>query len=305
MNFLIKKLFPGAQSIRTFTIARLHANEVLEKVFLKQGSQHIDITLHHAMICLDPFCVAIWLTTAELVSISPQQVSISFVKGKKLNALINLSLIEPIPTSKGTLLLYKVERVANYQLTPLHRIAFFAYLLRSLKNTYYSRRVIGALYSYPRRIIIVSYKDDTYTNIFPMDIQGFIEEEGLCILGLRTTNITLDKILETKRVVVCDTNAVDINTVYNLGKHKSAAPTPESEMPFKIIESDLFRFPVPAFVGGYREIEIIQHKKMGYHMLLVGRVLNDKKLVDNPTSLYHVGFLQAQTGDYKNIDGLF
>ncbi len=107
----------------------------------------------------------------------------------------------------------------------MHRLVLFAYFLRSKKNTYHHRKVISALYSYPRRIIIVSYKDDNYYNIFPMDIQGYIAEEKLYILGLRTTNVTLNKILEGKKVVVCDTDTVDINTVYDLGKHSSAAPT--------------------------------------------------------------------------------
>jgi hypothetical protein len=187
----------------------------------------------------------------------------------------------------------------------LHRLVLFAYFLRSKANTYYSRKVISAMYSYPRSIIIVSYRDDNYCNIFPMDIHGYIEEEDMYILGLRTTNVTLDKILTAKKVVVCDTNDVDINTVYDLGKHSSKSPTAPDHLPFKTTESELFKFPVPEFVGSYKEIEIITNKKMGYHMLMVGKVLNKKQIKDNPSSLYHIGFLEFQKGNYKSIDGLF
>jgi flavin reductase (DIM6/NTAB) family NADH-FMN oxidoreductase RutF len=306
MNSMIKNIFfKHAKKIQTFCITRLAQNEVEEKVFLKSGKQEIDISDHHGMICLDPFCIAVWLFGDQLDLLDPKSVKIQFKKGDKLNASIKVSIIEKIPTEKGALLLYKIEKAKNYQLSVLHRFVFFAWFLRSKKNTYYSRRVISALYSYPRRIIIVSYKDDGYYNIFPMDIQGYIPEDDLYILGLRTTNLTLNKILEAKKVVVCDTDTVDINTVYNLGKHSSAAPTPLESLPFGTTESELFGFPVPDFTGSYKEIEIIQHKKMGYHMLMVGKVLNAKKLKQNPASLYHVGFLQSQKGNYKSIEGLF
>lgn len=305
MGKLINKLFFNKSKIQTFYISRLHAGEIAEKVYLKNGAYQADITSTNSMICLDPFCMATWLPAEQADLVTGQKAEILFVKDSRLNALISVSLIEKMQTPKGFLFLYKVEKVKNYQLSALHRLVLFAYFLRSKANTYYSRKVISAMYSYPRSIIIVSYKDDNYCNIFPMDIHGYIEEENMYILGLRTTNVTLNKILTAKKVVVCDTNGVDINTVYDLGKHSSKSPTAPDHLPFKTTESELFKFPVPDFVGSYKEIGIIANKKMGYHMLMVGKVLNKKQVKDNPSSLYHIGFLQFQKGNYKSIDGLF
>ncbi len=305
MNSLIRKLFFKDKKIKTFFITRLNESEIEEKVFLRAGKYNIDITRHHSMICLDPFCVAAWLSADEVSLPDSESVKIEFKKGNKLNASIAVSLTGKIVTTKGVLILYEVEKVKNHQLNTLHRLVLFAYLLRSKKNTYHSRKVISALYSYPRSIIIVSYKDDSYYNIFPMDIHGYIQEDDLYIFGLRTTNVTLNKILEAKKVVVCDTDTVDIDIVYALGKHSSTSPTAIEALPFRISESELFKFPVPDFTGSYKEIEIIQHKKMGYHMLMVGKVLNYKKIKEGSRSLYHVGFLQFQNGNYKSIEGIF
>ncbi|MCO5949574.1 hypothetical protein [Mucilaginibacter flavidus] len=302
---LINKLFFDNKKIRTFYITRLHPADVEEKVYLKNGTYQADITATNSMICLDPFCMAAWLPADEATLTSNQEAQIHFVTGWKLNAIVYVSLIEKIPTPSGVLFLFKVESVKNNQLTTLHRLVLFAYFLRSKANTYQSRRVISAMYSYPRSIIIVSYKDDGYCNIFPMDIHGYIQQEDMYILGLRTTNVTLDKILAAKKVVVCDTNDVDIETIYSLGKHSSKSPTSPAQLPFKTIPSELFKFPVPDFVGAYKEIEIISNKKMGYHMLMVGRVLSKTQLKSKPSSLYHVGFLQFQNSKYKSIDGLF
>jgi len=305
MRSLIKNLFFKNAKIKTFYITRLLNSQIEEKVVLKNGSHPIDISRSHGMICLDPFCVAIWLPENQANAIDIEKTEIQFKKGDQLNASIGLSLIEKIPTGKGELLLYRVEKVSNHQLTALHRLVMFGYLLRSKKNTYYHRKVVSALYSYPRNIIIVSYMDDGYYNIFPMDIHAYIPEDDLYILGLRTTNVTLNKILEAKKVVVCDTDNIDINTVYDLGKHSSTAPTPLNQLPFDTNESELFHFPVPDFVGSYKEIEIIHHKKMGYHMLMVGKILNHKMIRQNPSSLYHISFLQFQKGNYTGIEGVF
>lgn len=305
MNKLIRKLFFSGAKITTFLVTRLAENEVKETVFLKKGKHVFDITKNHGMICLDPFCMAAWLPEDKLNLIAADEVTIQFKKADKLNAVIKVSLIEKIATERGALLLYKIEQVSNYQLNVLHRLVFFAYLLRSPKNTYQSRKVISALYSYPRNIIIVSYQDENYYNIFPMDIHSYLEEEGLYILGLRTTNITLGKILEAKKVVVCDTDQIDINTVYNLGKHASKSPTPKDQLPFKTTESELFGFPVPDFVGSYKEIEILHHRKMGFHMLMLGKVVNSKKIRENTASFYHVGFLQFQKSGYKSVEAVY
>jgi hypothetical protein len=305
MNKLIRNLLFKGSKITTFQVTRLAEDGIQEKVFLKNGDCELEISKQHGMICLDPFCVAAWLPAAQVDSFNTGNLQVLFKKGSKLNATLKVSLIEKIATAKGWLLLYRIEKVENYQLSLLHRLMFFTWLIRSKKNTIYSRKVISALYSYPRSIIIVSYQDANYCNIFPMDIHGYIAEEDLYILGLRTTNVALNKILEAKKVVVCDTNAVDIGTVYTLGKQASASPTPKEQLPFATTGSDLFGFPVPDFVGSYKEIEIVQNREMGYHMLMIGKVVNSKSIKPNTSSFYHVAFLQFETGDYKSIGGVY
>lgn len=301
----IKKLLFNGHPVKTFYITRLQQSQIREKVFLNLAGKSHDITRNNSMICLDPFCMAAWLPANEVANLNAENAVIEFKTNGMLSASISVSLIETINTGIGSLLLFRIKGVKNHQLNALKREVLFRYFLRSKKNTYDSRKVVSALYSYPRSIIIVSYADSEYCNVFPMDIHGFIEEEGIYLLGLRTTNITLDKILNAGKVVVCDTDTVDINSVYNLGKHSSTAPTPVEQLPFDTIKSEVFNFPVPACSGGYKEIEIFEHKKMGYHMLMIGKVINNKVLKANPESLYHVGFLQFQNSNYTSIEGLF
>src|SRR5579872_5692845 len=114
MRLPVRKLFFKDPIIRTFYITRLHEDEIEEKVFLKQNRQCIDITKHQGMICLDPFCIAVWLNEHDLNLIDPDMVDIRFMKGTKRNASIKVSIIEKIATTQGALLLYKIESIKNY-----------------------------------------------------------------------------------------------------------------------------------------------------------------------------------------------
>jgi len=305
LNSRIKRIFFKDAPLKTFYISRLKASDIKENVVLVSNKTTIDVSSTHGMICLDPFCVAVWLSNNQIQTIDSKKLTLVLKTGPVTNATITGNLIEGVSTVNGQLLLYKIANVKNRHFTILHRFALFAYLLKSKTNTYYSRKVISALYSYPRNVIIVSYQDADYCNIFPMDIHCFLEKESLYILGLRTTNVALDKILGSKKVVVCDSNAVDTETVYQLGKHPSKSPTALADMPFEVKPSQVFGFPVPDFTGSYKEIEIIYNRKMGYHMLMLGKVVNHVNLKPDPSSLYHIGFLQYQGSDYSSVDGLY
>ena len=296
----LKKMIYGDLKVSAFVVTRLFDHEIKESVFLRAGNIDIDITKRHCMICLDPFCIAIWLQPEQFNSFDPANVNIFFKKGKTLKSKLSLSLIEKIEEDKTVLLLYRANHASCYQLNFFTR---FVTLFRFLKNkttTYRQRKFIAALYSYPRKIIVVSYKEDNYCNIFPMDIQGYIPDSNLYVLGLRTTNLTLGKILSTKKIVISDTNKADIKTIYSLGKHSASSPPPLESLRFAVSNSEQFNFPVPDFSSSYKEVEIIQHRELGYHMLMIGKVINTKETQSEPSLLYHVHILEFMNSGYPN-----
>ncbi|MEP6673926.1 MAG: hypothetical protein ABJA78_02180 [Ferruginibacter sp.] len=296
-----KKIIYKDLGIKAFIVTRLHQHEIIETVFLRSGEVEIDITRRHSMICLDPFCVAIWLTPEQLTAINADRVMIFFKNGKKINAGISLNIIESISVGSSVLLLYKAVHANNYQLNAFYRFLTLSFFLKNKTSTYQQRKFIAALYSYPRKVIAVSYKEPGYCNIFPMDIQGYIAESGFYILGLRTSNIVLDKILATKKLVVSDTDQADVSTIYSLGKHLSVSPPAIETLPFTTSNSELHGFPVPGFAASYKELEIIESRKLGYHMLLVAKVINAKELRKDPSSIYHAHIFQFVKSGYKNI----
>ena len=299
-SVLKKIIYPGME-VRAFVVTRLTQVEIREKVFIKNDQQAIEITNRHCLACLDPFIMAIWLNEDEPATFNHHEITLSVTRGNKQKALIQLSLSEKFNENNIVILLYKVKDTKSLQSNPLLRFITLARFLKNKTSTYRERKFIAALYSYPRKVILVSYKEAGYFNLFPMDIQGDISANGIYLLGLRHSNITLQKILETKKILIGDTSKASIETIYSLGRHFSKSPPTIDSLPFEVSESGLFKFPVPDFSSSYKEVEIIKNINLGYHMLLIGRIVNQKQITEDLTSLYHIHFFEFIRSGYKAI----
>src|SRR6185436_18484528 len=82
-------------------------------------------------------------------------------------------------------------------------LLFFKYYKKP-KYSFGKYKSLIAAYSYPRRVRIISFKQDDYFNIFPMDLLGEIPQSGKYIFGLRHTNVALAKIIHARKMVVSE-----------------------------------------------------------------------------------------------------
>ena len=158
--------------------------------------------------------------------------------------------------------------------------------------SFHQFKSLVSAYSYPRKVRVVSFKKDDYYNIFPMDLIGEIASCNKYIFGLRHTNITLDKIIETKKIVASEVSFNQKNIIYQLGEHHGAGAPPILSLPFRTMLSRQFKFYVPEWVESYKEIKIIRTINLGSHMLLWGEVMNEEKISAPTGNLYHIHFLQ-------------
>ena len=301
LNSLLKKiLFPGRE-IRAFMVTRLSPAEIKEKVFIKNSPLDIDISERQGMTCLDPFSLAVWVTPEELAAFDPAEINLVVKRGNKTRTKMWLTLKEQFRENNSVILIYRLLKPISYQGNPVFRFLTLAWLLKNSTSTYYERKCIAAFYAYPRKVVVVSYRDEEYFNIFPMDIQVNISGSGLYLLGLRHTNFSLEKILLSKKLVIADSSLAGIKTIYALGRHLSKAPPGPGDLEFSTTESKLFKFPVPDFSSSYWEVEIIKHINLGYHMLLVGKICNTVQLREDDRSLYHIHFLAFSGTGYQSI----
>lgn len=279
LKALVGKILFGDAPRMKFVPVKLAPEEIQEKVFIVNGNDQEEISFDHCIVCHDPFLVA---TLSEGTKLEVR-------RNGKLCADAHLRFKHRV----DSILVYEIISTRSYQL-PYWRqyILQKRYFLRGKKDTFLQGMIYAAMYAFPRRVIAVSYKDDSYFNIFPMDFQCYIEKKNMMLFGLRTTNTTLKKILLAKKLVVSDTTSVDFETIYDLGRNHSAAPPAIDQLPFGVMKSEKFGFWVPEFSATYKELEIVNSVELGTHTMMVGRVVNYKKIRDEESYLHHVHFFE-------------
>jgi flavin reductase (DIM6/NTAB) family NADH-FMN oxidoreductase RutF len=301
MKTLIKKIFFKQQPHKLFPSVIIPVNGIKEKVYLENDTQKLDVSECHSIVCQTPFCIAVRIDREYRSTFSAGKLWLQIVANEKPVARLQVLVINHVKESNDAIAVLQIIKVRCYQLNLLKQYVVLNHFFKNKKHPYTESETYAAVYSYPRRIIITSFADKEYYNIFPMDFQGYYPGENLYLLGLRTTNRTLKKIIDSKKVVVSSIETPDIEMIYQLGAHHSGEPPKIDELPFKTNYTELFKIPVPAFAASYKELEIIQHYETGSHTMLVGKIVNAKKIKEERSGSYHIHFFEYTRSDYVEV----
>ena len=300
MKHLFSNIFFGDQTVRDYATIRINGN-IREKVFLRIAGIPVDITSIHWPLALQPFVFGVWAAKNGPLSGFDKMAGQEMVftrglkngvnRGKDRIATLTLDFFDSIEGAEGELLLMKIRR-AGIQHGHFLKWAFiFFKYFRKPGLSFAQFRAFVAAYSFPRVVKIISYRDGGYFNIFPMDLLGKIEGTNKFVFGLRHTNSTLLKIIETKKLVVSGCAAVHKDAIYGLGKHHGSAPPGLDSLPFTVMATSQHGFLIPSWVEDYSEIRILKTMNLGSHMLLWGEAEHLQQLADPSGHLFHMHFL--------------
>jgi hypothetical protein len=299
MKSLIRKILFGATAIGEYSKITV-PGAIMERVYLEREGDFIDVSQNHWLLCIDPVVFGIWLDEPTMTSdprgkkykmyFTSSESKIADIKHKSSARLV-LSFHDFIKDKHGMLILLKVQDSKIYHLNFLSRYLLFSRYYKNNGLTFSKFKSFVAAYSYPRQISIVSFRNNSYYNIFPMDLLGGIDKYNRYVLGLRHTNLALPGIMKTGRVTVCEVPFQYKEIIYQLGKHHSSNPPPLESLPFELVRSKSFETYVPAWAENYKEINITETKDLGSHMMLWG-MSREKTIVNTPSShLFLVHFL--------------
>ncbi|MBV9962245.1 MAG: hypothetical protein JO072_08365 [Parafilimonas sp.] len=309
-----KILFPGLALKEYLTITT--DKPLQEKAYLKNGDNFIDISKIHWLLCVEPVTFGVWLSKEDMQLFFERKQSTIYFTGsfcddnnaaKKSLAILTVELNNKLEDENGTLLLFQVIYTKIKHLSRVKTFLIFSLFYKKPGISFQKFKTLVAAFSYPRKVCLISFQKDNYYNIFPMDLLGEIKNKQY-VFGLRHSNSALEKIIETKKIVVADVSYKYKELTYQLGKHHSLNPPAINSLPFKIIHSASFRFPVPEFADNYKEIEILKSLNLGSQMLLWGKVINEVSLKRHESSLFHIHFLlymhqqkKTMDADYKKV----
>jgi hypothetical protein len=303
MKEILRKIIFGNTVIREYSTVTM-TEGIQEKAWLQDdaGEWTLDISQRHFLLCLDPIVFGVWLgkdrQTPALESKKGYRLyfrDTAFTPGRDIGkgalAVIRLDLYDKIEEEGGALFLFRLKAVKIAHVNFLKARLIYSKYYKKPGLTFGRVKEFAAAYSYPRRVRIISFKEEGYYNIFPMDLLGDIPEAGRCVFGLRHTNRTLSRIVETKKIVMSEVPAGVKDTIYRLGSHHGSAPPPPDQLPFGVIPSDRFGFWVPDWAESYKEIRILRTIDLGSHLLLWGEPVAESILRPATPRLYHIHFL--------------
>lgn len=272
----------------------LYQHEIRERVYLETERNHdrLEVSNHHWIVCQEPFMIAVWANEASGFDAAQSRLLVTL--DDMTVGRIKLKLTSQTGMVKGNLMLFTCTKSTSNHTTFVRRHLMLNYLrLRQKRSDAGNTSKFCVAYSYPRKVILISFRKDDYFNIFPMDFQGHIPETNQYLFGLRKTNRTLDQIVEQKRIVVCEVPASKKEIIYQLGKHHSMAPPSFDALSFDCPLSETFFFPVPDFTWAYAEIELHQFQSLGSHMLMIGNIVNHANKSAPDQQLHHIHSIHA------------
>lgn len=293
------KLFFGESVIRHYSSVAI-SGEIGEHVYLQTATSIIDVSENQWLLSLDPVVMGIWVKKTDIsapyqdtnfrVYFTGSKAELGEVE-KKSVAIVNFEFFQMIEESGGNLILLTAKDSSIYHVDAFKTFLLFFKFYKKPNLSFNQFKSLVATHSYPRRVRVISFKDGNYYNIFPMDLLGDISQAGRFVFGLRHSNHSLLKIIETKKIVVSEFSSSYKNTVYQLGKHHLDGPISMDALPFKTISTEKFKFFIPEWVESYKEINIRRTINLGSHMLLWGEPVHEKILKPASAHLFHIPFL--------------
>lgn len=305
MKSFIRRLLVGNHIIREYATVTI-PDGIQEKVYLEVNGPLINVSHQHWLLCIEPVIFGIWIENpAHKAALHQATTCRLYFNGQPAapnagaEAVMRFTRLQTIEEETGTLFLLQQEKSFIYQLNRLKQYLVFRRYYRKNGLTFPRFKSFVAAYSYPRRIRVISFRQDDYYNIFPMDLLGEIGSHRY-VFGLRHSNIALNKIIATGKLVVAEAPYTQKETIYRLGTHHSSVPPSLHTLPFKVAASKHHGFPIPEWALSYREINILKTINLGSHMLLWGATADPQELQAPSSHLYLLHFLhylhQEKTG---------
>jgi hypothetical protein len=301
MKSFLRKLLFGESNIREFVTVSLNGG-IHERVYLEVGEQLIDVTRFQWLFCLDPAVFGIWIAAGvpEVMRDKKAVFKLFFTrgdekKGQKVKkgavAVLTLDFFDKIEETEGTLLLLKVKDGSIRHIHPLRAWLIYFKFYKKPGFLFERLKTYAAAYSYPRKVRIISFKQDKdHHFFFPMDLLGEMAQPRRYIFGLRHTNKALREIMEAGKIVVSEVPGQYKSMIYELGKGHLSAPPSLDEVPFGVITTAKFGFVVPEWAESYKEIALLKTIDLGSHMLLFGEWLEETILKPETARLHHIHF---------------
>jgi flavin reductase (DIM6/NTAB) family NADH-FMN oxidoreductase RutF len=155
-------------------------------------------------------------------------------------------------------------------------------------------------YLIPRPVVLVSVDAPDHRNMFPMDLIGPLQRSGIFSLALRSTNVSVPVMRETRRVALSHMPAAMKAEVYKAAEHHKEPLKDWDALPFPVRLSKEFGIPAVAMALRIQELAIVHSQEIGLHTFFLCRVIGNEAWSEGKQLHHTAGFHQA----YRRRQGM-
>ena len=289
----------------------------LHLYFISNNRVIKDISYQHLFVGYSPLIFAlpqfVEIDQAHLHNISilftSKTLAINEIVSKKdAIATLELKQIHQEAADNDTIYFYEGVKGIHHFVSPFHQ------LILSLNNKLFNKKPgnvflpgnlyeqVQIAYSIPRKISLITVKQNNLFNLFPTDLHGEISENRY-LISLRQGGKAAQQTDATMKILLSDVRADFYKTVYSLGKNHMQEPKGKETFPFSNALSEKFGLPLPEQTLCYRELEVIDSFIHGIHKIFILKTLSNARTADIPSTLAHVHNIYATWRYNKGLGG--
>jgi len=276
----------GLLKIRDFYSIFKLENHIIDKFFL----DNVDITLTCILASISPLKIAVLTNKSYKVL---DEVNIKCERDSLVYGAINGRIEKVIDLESENLLVINVISSELNYLNPLQRYVELSLIARQSKKEKYpllANQVLtlAAIYSLPRKVLIVTVKGHNYLNIFPMDLHMKSQTSNNYVFALQPSNLATKHLLKNKKIVISEIDSNTLPLAYSLGSNHGTVNLHNQSKSFNTRKSPKFNFEIPENSQGLLEVFAKESCNIGSHILHYGKIMN-RQIVESTIILpYHI-----------------
>lgn len=264
---------------------------------LRWDGQSVDVTADHTVASLKPLMIATSVDAGE----RPVLEYCDSATGRLLG-ILRLTQTASVAAENTSLTLYHVaageHRCLGWPLRPWNTWLQNRLMRKNRASNHLNMEPLTAqqlmiAYLCPRPVVLVSVDAPGHQNIFPMDLIGPLERSGFFSLALRSTNVSVPVMRETRRVALSGMPATMKAVVYKLAEHHRQPLKDWTALPFPVRPSQTFEIPVVTAALRIQELAIEHSQEIGSHVFFLCRVVSEENLAESDQLHHTAGFHQA------------
>lgn len=296
-------------------IANETFQQPLQVYLVSNGRVMKEISSLHCFVGYSPLIFA--LPLAALDGLEPGQIQIIFTTSsleqnevftqKDALAMLWMKKIQ-ITQMQGSICYYEGIKA-------IHRfVSGFYQSIMQASNEMYGRKPgnvflssnlykqVQVAYSVPRKVCLITVKQDDLYNLFPTDLHGQ-PAPGFYIVSLRSDGLACKQVEGSGKILLSDMEAGSYKKVYALGKNHMQPLKQRPSFDFSGKESGTFGIPLPSSAISYQEMELFEAFIHGIHKILLFRIVNQVELQEKPLTLFHIHNCYATWRDHQGLPG--